>query len=141
MAQMPLALEAENVTVNFSGNRALNSVHLSVGAGSVVGLVGENGAGKSTLLNVLSGVIKPDSGRIRVAGQLADLRTPREASDAGIFRVYQEPTLIGQLSVAENLVLGLDRRFRRGPLVARKRMVSAGSETGDWITSNDESVQ
>jgi ribose transport system ATP-binding protein len=124
MAQKSPVLRAEDVTVSFSGNLALDSVSITVGTGSLVGLVGENGAGKSTLLNVLSGTIRPDRGRIWVHGQRTEVRTPQDATRAGIFRVHQEPALIGQLSVAENLVLGLDRQFRRGPVILRKRMTS-----------------
>lgn len=122
MVQTSPALIVEDLTVSFSGNPALTSVSFSVPAGSTVGLVGENGAGKSTLLNVLSGTILPDRGRIFIHGKAVELRTPHDATDVGIFRVHQEQALIGQLTVAENLVLGLDRLFRTGPLVARKRM-------------------
>lgn len=115
-------LEVSDVTVSFSGNLALDAVSLSLQLGSFLGLVGENGAGKSTLLNVLSGTLKPDHGRIMVHGQEVHLNSPHDATRAGIFRVHQEQALIGQLTVAENLVLGFDKRFRRGPLIATDRL-------------------
>ena len=93
MAQMPLALEVEDVTVSFSGNRALNSVHLSVGAGSVVGLVGENGAGKSTLIKCLAGVYQPDGGQVFVDGNPLRPHTAAQAEALGIATVHQESNL------------------------------------------------
>ena len=103
MAENSPALVAEDLTVSFSGNLALESVSICVEAGSLVGLVGENGAGKSTLLNVLSGIIWPDSGRVFVHGKEVKLRTPRDATTAGIFRVHQEQALIGQLRARDEL--------------------------------------
>ena len=133
MVQLVEALQTVDLTVSFSGNVALNSVDILVAAGGLVGLVGENGARKSTLLNVLSGIIWPDRGRTLVHGKMVELRTPRDAINAGIFRVHQEQALIGRLTVAENLVLGLDRQFRLGPVVARQRMKSHAQKVLDEL--------
>lgn len=124
MERVPEALRATEVTVSYSGNLALDAVNVSVPAGAHVALLGENGAGKSTLLNVLSGIVKPDRGHIEVHGRHVELRSPHDATAAGIFRVHQEPSLIGQLTVAENLVLGLDRNFRNGPVISRRRVLA-----------------
>jgi ribose transport system ATP-binding protein len=68
--------------------------------------VGENGAGKSTLLNILSGVVRPDAGAVRVAGREVALPDPRAAQALGIGTVFQELSLVGGVGVAENVLLG-----------------------------------
>ena len=85
---------------------ALRGVSLSVGAGEVLGLVGENGAGKSTLIRVVSGAERPDGGRIEFDGEPAAFDSPAEARRRGIAVIHQELSLIPQLSVRENLFLG-----------------------------------
>jgi L-arabinose transport system ATP-binding protein len=122
-AAPPLQMEA--VTVRFPGVLALDRASLEVRAGEVHGLMGENGAGKSTILKVLSGVHRPDAGRIRLDGEVRDFADPRAALVAGIAVIHQELHLVPELTVAENLLLGhfpnrhgvIDRRA----LVARAR--------------------
>jgi simple sugar transport system ATP-binding protein len=82
--------------------------HVSVRAysGHVLALVGENGAGKSTLMNVLSGLLQPDEGEIRIKGEVVRFRSPRDGIEAGIGMVHQHFMLIPPLTVAENVVLG-----------------------------------
>ena len=96
---------------------ALDDVELSIAPGEVVALAGENGSGKSTLAKLLAGVLRPDRGELVVDGQPCEFAGPREALDAGIALVAQEPTAVPQLSVAENVLLGdirnPRRRFRR----------------------------
>jgi ribose transport system ATP-binding protein len=116
------AIEATGLSVSFNGHPALRAVDLTVPVGGIVGIVGENGAGKSTLLNVLSGVVIPDRGELANHGIPLELRRPSDASAAGIFRIHQEQALLGQWTVAENLVLGATDRFRRGPFLARSRI-------------------
>lgn len=108
-------LELVNVSKAFPGVQALDDVSFTVRKHEVVGLVGENGAGKSTLLKILSGVYQPDSGEIRVNGELRQLRSPRDAVRLGIGIVHQEQSLIPAISVAENILLGLENEgVRRG---------------------------
>ena len=77
-------------------------------AGEIHALLGENGAGKSTLMNILSGLYRPDEGEIVVHGEPVDFRSPRDAIAAGIGMVHQHFMLVETLTVAENVILGLD---------------------------------
>lgn len=99
-------LEVEGVSKYFGAVRALHNVSLSVAEGEVIGLVGDNGAGKSTLVNVLSGVIKPDHGRLAIRGEEVTFVTPGEARERGIETVFQNLSLIPTLDVGANIFLG-----------------------------------
>jgi ABC-type sugar transport system ATPase subunit len=101
-----LSLEVSHVTKRYGGQAALRDVSFSIGAGQVLAVCGENGAGKSTLMNILSGVRRPDEGEILIDGVAARLDTPQAAFRYGIHTVYQELSLLGPLSVTENLLLG-----------------------------------
>ncbi|MDT7662532.1 MAG: ribose transport system ATP-binding protein [Pseudonocardiales bacterium] len=107
-------LELRGVTKRFPGVVALDDVSIEVRPHEVVGLIGENGAGKSTLLKILSGVYQQDEGELLVRGEPARFRGPREAARAGIGIVHQEQSLVGSVSVAENLLLGAEGRSVRG---------------------------
>ncbi|WP_406416840.1 sugar ABC transporter ATP-binding protein [Streptomyces sp. NBC_00842] len=98
-------LECDGIVKVFPGVRALDSVGLRLTAGSVHALLGENGAGKSTLIKVLTGVHTPDGGRLLRNGEEIHLRSPLEATRAGIGVVHQERNLIPGFSVAENITL------------------------------------
>ncbi|SFU96886.1 sugar ABC transporter ATP-binding protein [Pseudoduganella namucuonensis] len=99
-------LRVERVSKRYAGVRALDEVTLELRAGEVVGLVGANGAGKSTLLKVMAGLCQPDSGRIVLRGRELALRDRAAAAAAGIGMVFQEQSLLPNLSVAENIMLG-----------------------------------
>jgi ABC-type sugar transport system ATPase subunit len=98
----------ENIGKTFPGVRALHGVSLAIGAGEVLGLVGENGAGKSTLVKILGGVYAHGTftGEVLVGGAPRQFRSTRDARAAGIATVHQELALIPHMSVAENLLLG-----------------------------------
>lgn len=100
------ALHAVGLHKRFGGVHALRDARLTVGAGEVHALVGANGSGKSTLLGILSGQLIPDSGEVIVGGAPLALGRPAASADAGIAIVTQETTLVPQLSVAENVMLG-----------------------------------
>ena len=89
-------LSVEGISRSFSGIPVLREVTFAVGAGRVVGLVGENGAGKSTLMNILGGNLTPDSGRLQLAGICYAPRRPTDATRAGIAFVHQELNLSEQ---------------------------------------------
>lgn len=104
MTTEPL-LDANGIAKNFGTVVALRSASLRVEAGEIHALLGANGAGKSTLVKAMSGVHRPDAGSIRVYGELFDIRTPRVADGAGLGTVFQDPALIPDLTVFENLRL------------------------------------
>jgi len=95
----------------FDTTRVLDDVSIEVFAGEIVGLIGENGAGKSTLMDIMCGVLEPTDGVVRIDGEDVALGTLIDGAERGIFRVFQEQSLIGRLSVAVNLCLGAEDRF------------------------------
>jgi ribose transport system ATP-binding protein len=105
MAAAPI-LELAGIRKAYPGVVALHGVSLSVGAGEVVGLVGENGAGKSTLMKVLGGVVAPDAGVIRTGGVERHALSVPDALAAGIAFVHQELNLFENLDVAANVLIG-----------------------------------
>ncbi len=110
---MPI-VEAERLEKSYGGVRALDAASFSAEPGEVHALVGENGAGKSTLIKALGGRVRPDGGRIRLHGQDVRLSGPPDAHALGAWTVFQELTLLGGMTVAENLLLGREPRTRSG---------------------------
>ena len=113
-------LEVRGASKAFPGVRALDGVDFTLRAGEIHALLGENGAGKSTLINLLTGALPRDGGTIAVEGVAIEPRGPAEARAAGIGAVYQEASLLPNLSVAETLYLG--RQPVRFGLVRRTQM-------------------
>jgi len=107
-------LEVTDVVKEFVGVRALDGVSFAVRPGEVHALVGENGAGKSTLIKVLTGVHRPDSGEVRLRGEVVSFDRPVRAQEAGISTIYQEVNLVPLISVAANVFLGREPRTRFG---------------------------
>jgi L-arabinose transport system ATP-binding protein len=99
-------LKVEHLSKAFGVVQALSDVSLGFRAGEVLGLVGENGAGKSTLMRLLEGVFPPDEGTILVDGAPKIFREPKEAHAAGIRVIHQEPDIVPDLTVAENIFVG-----------------------------------
>ncbi len=99
-------LDATGVAKRFGAVQALKNASLQVGRGQVVALMGANGAGKSTFVKILTGVLKPDAGHVRIKGRDSTVANPAGARKWGLVPVYQEPSLIPDLSVADNLRLG-----------------------------------
>jgi ABC-type branched-subunit amino acid transport system ATPase component len=106
------ALEAEGVTVRFGGLSALTDVSIEVKPGRIAGLVGPNGAGKSTLLGVLSGLLRPNSGRVRLHGEDVTNSSPRARASKGLARTFQQPELFMGLTVREHLILAYRARVQ-----------------------------
>jgi ABC-type sugar transport system ATPase subunit len=98
--------KVEQISKQFDGVHALTEVDAEFSAGEIHALVGENGAGKSTLVKIMAGFHAPDSGALFLNGEEVTFATPRDAIDASIAVVYQEPSLVPMLTVEENLVLG-----------------------------------
>lgn len=118
-------LSVENVSKSFAGVTVLREVSFDVRAGEVLALVGENGAGKSTALSLITGLLTPDSGTIRYAGEPVRAWSPHRARAAGVASVHQELSLNPYQSVAENVFLGAwptrHGLVRHRDLVARSR--------------------
>src|SRR5579885_900554 len=99
-------LEARGIAKRFGSVVALEGVDFELYPGEICALIGDNGAGKSTLIKILSGAMRPDTGTIRLRGQVVDFHSPRDARAAGIETVYQDLALAPDLDVAANLFLG-----------------------------------
>jgi ABC-type sugar transport system ATPase subunit len=112
-------LSAEGVGKRYGASVVLEDVSLEVPAGEIHAIVGENGAGKSTLLGIMAGLIRPDSGELRLGGKATGARGIRRGTDVAM--VQQELALCGDRSVAENVFLGSEPR-RLGALVRRREM-------------------
>jgi ribose transport system ATP-binding protein len=116
-----------DVDKHFPGVHALKRVSIDVRRGEVVGLIGENGAGKSTLMKILSGVYQPDSGRILINGKPTRLLSAADANSKGIGMVFQEQSLLTNLTVGENIYLGNEAQFTRFGLVNWKALYAAAA--------------
>jgi len=102
-------LQLQNVSKSFGAVRALSGVSFSLRPGEVHALLGENGAGKSTLIKVITGAHQPDDGSIEIGGELVHRLNPASAHALGVAAIYQQPALFPDLSVAENIALGLEK--------------------------------
>jgi rhamnose transport system ATP-binding protein len=116
-------LRLSGVSKSFGAVRALRDVSFELLAGEVHALVGENGAGKSTLIRIVTGAHRADAGLVEVSGQALDRADPLRARALGITPIYQQPALFPDLSVTENLALGLEppEAWRRIDWRARRR--------------------
>ncbi len=122
------------VSKRYGGVRALENADLEVEAGQIHAILGENGAGKSTLIKIMSGVVTPDEGSMTLAGQNVSFPSPAAANAAGIVCIFQELSLIPDLSVADNIVISnpptkfgmIDRAAQRK--IAEQALARAGAE-------------
>jgi branched-chain amino acid transport system permease protein len=105
-------LSFRNVVMQFSGLKALNNVNLSVRRGTIHGLIGPNGSGKSTMMNVLTGIYAPTSGEIEYRGEPIAGRTSSAIALLGIARTFQNVQLFGEMTVLENVLVGLHHTFK-----------------------------
>ena len=124
------AVELVGITKAFPGVLANDAISLTVRRGEVHCLLGENGAGKSTLMNILAGMIRPDAGEIRLEGRQVDIHSPKHAIELGIGMVYQHTSLVPQLTVLENLMLGEGEGIRLNASAARARLADLGGSIG-----------
>jgi simple sugar transport system ATP-binding protein len=109
-------LEADGISKYYGNVVALSDISMHVNAGEVTCILGDNGAGKSTFIKVLSGVHKPDEGRLRVDGEEVHFGSPRDARAKGIATVYQDLAMVPLMSVWRNFFLGAEPRKGLGPL-------------------------
>ncbi len=118
-------LQLSGITKRFPGIIANDGIDLTVAAGEIHAVLGENGAGKSTLVKIVYGIVRPDAGTIRWNGEAVVVDSPAKARALGIGMVFQQFSLFETLTVAENIVLGLERSRRGRELDARIRETSA----------------
>ncbi|MEP7453389.1 sugar ABC transporter ATP-binding protein [Phyllobacterium sp. SB3] len=117
--------ELRKVEKNFPNVRALKGIDFRIERGEIIGLVGENGAGKSTLMKIIYGAYQHDGGEVLIDGKAVRFENPRQAMQKGIGMVFQEQSLIGNLSVMENIFLGFEQQFVRFGVVNWKKMAAA----------------
>jgi ribose transport system ATP-binding protein len=129
------ALEVRGLRKTYPGVTALDGVDFHVRQNEVLGLAGENGAGKSTLLKALVGLVRPDEGEIYVRGERVRLRSVVEAAGHGIGMVFQEQSLVPNLTAAENIVLGSEGRGVRRGIYRWETMRKLAQEQLDKIGS------
>jgi len=119
-------LEFRNISKTFPGVKALDDVSLDLNPGEVHVVVGENGAGKSTMMKIISGVYAPDRGELLLDDIPLGRNTPKIAEQHGIAMIYQELSIVPELSVMENIFLG--HEIRHGILIDRKAMDKRAEE-------------
>ena len=114
-------LRATDISKSYAGVHALKSASLELRVGEVHALIGENGAGKSTLIKIITGAVQPDGGEIKLNGQTITHNSPRLSKSLGIAAIYQQPALFPELTVAENIALGLEQAGLWGRIDWRRR--------------------
>jgi simple sugar transport system ATP-binding protein len=140
-------IDCRGIEKRYAGVQALKNVSLTIGAGEIVGLVGDNGAGKSTLIKILSGFHPPDRGEIRIGGQRVTMRNPKDAMRLGIETIYQYNSMVPTMTIARNLFIGREPKrwslFGFGALDAprmRREAVSAIADVDLHLRSPDALV-
>jgi ribose transport system ATP-binding protein len=131
---IPPLFQMEGVSKRYGGVRALEKADLAVASGRIHAILGENGAGKSTLIKIIAGVVAPDEGRMIMDGADISFSSPAQAAAAGVASVFQELSLIPDLSVADNIAITrppsrfglIDRRGQR--IIAEEALARAGAE-------------
>ncbi|HWM33734.1 MAG TPA: ABC transporter ATP-binding protein [Pseudolysinimonas sp.] len=113
-----MAIEAEQVGVRFGGVHALDDVSLTVSPGDVLGVIGPNGSGKTTLLNCLSGFYRPSTGSISIDGTGTAGASPAQFRARGVVRTFQNLRVYDELSVLENVLLGMHHELSGGSLMS-----------------------
>ncbi len=109
---MATALHVEGLSKSFGGVRAVNDVSLTVEAGQVLGLIGPNGAGKTTMLNLITGLVRPDRGRITLFGEDITTAPPHALASKGLARAFQGAVAYHEMTVRGNLRVALEARRR-----------------------------
>ena len=126
-----LLLEVRHMNKSFGPTRALKDVDIKVYRGEIRGLIGENGSGKSTVSSIVAGIQKADSGEMFFKGQPHKPATMLDAMKSGVGMIVQEAGTVLNISVAENIFIGKENRFRKGPFIDRKAMERAGVGVAD----------
>ena len=122
MNELKYSLKMEGINKSFYGVQVLHDIHFLLKPGEIHALVGENGAGKSTLMKILSGIYKADSGNIKIGGKPVHIQTPLDARKAGICIVHQELCMAGNMSVTDNIFLGMEMVHGNSGFIDKKKM-------------------
>jgi len=115
-------IETLALSKRFGPTVALHEVDLKVYGGQIIGLIGENGSGKSTISSIIAGMLPATSGSMRYKGDPHAPRTMIEAGDVGIGMIVQEQGYVAGISIARNIFLGVEKRFRKVGFISRKAM-------------------
>jgi ABC-type branched-subunit amino acid transport system ATPase component len=126
-------LEARQIVKRFGGLTALNGLDFSLEEGTIVGLIGPNGAGKTTFFNMITGLYRPSSGRLVFAGRDITGRRPNRIARLGISRTFQTIRLFGNMTVLENVLVGMNCRLRASWLGAILRP--------PWVRREEQQAQ
>jgi ABC-type branched-subunit amino acid transport system ATPase component len=121
-------LVLNSVAHSFGGLQVLRDVNLAVPTGRITGLIGPNGSGKTTCFNIISGFLRPRSGRVTLEGQDITLNTVQQRSRAGLVRTFQTPQVFQQMTVLENLMVGRYKTTEAGVLQTISRTPAARAE-------------
>jgi branched-chain amino acid transport system ATP-binding protein len=121
-------LEVENIRRTFGGLVAVDGVSFKVSAGQIKAVIGPNGAGKTTLFNIISGLLKPETGRVVFKDRPLTGLKPYQVARAGVSRTFQNPSLFFQLTVLENVMVGRHGRTRRDFLACGLRLPGQARE-------------
>lgn len=114
-------LQLKNIMKAYDANVALKDAGFTVYPGEVHALMGANGAGKSTMIKIIAGVHAPNSGEIILNGEKVSFSNPKDALRKGVAVVYQELSLVPDLTVSENIAISADNVSKRGSTTGRKR--------------------
>ncbi|MCC2595852.1 ABC transporter ATP-binding protein [Pusillimonas sp. MFBS29] len=133
---MSAVLEVKELSKRFGGLLATNNVSFTTERGEIVGVIGPNGAGKSTLFNLITGTIKPSSGRVSFYGEDITGCTPEQAAQRGLIRTFQSATVFKEKTVRDNLRIGMqfNRLGRPFQLLDRARVKEFRSDAGRMAT-------
>lgn len=124
-------LEVKNLTKNFGGLTAVGGVSMELDKGELVGLIGPNGAGKTTLFNLLTGVYEPSEGTVTLDGHLLNGKKPYKIAAAGLGRTFQNIRLFKNLSVLDNVLIGLSNHHKPNLLSSFLRLPKFYSSEAD----------
>ena len=122
--ELDILLEAKKINKNFGNFTANKDIDISILKGEIHALLGENGAGKSTLVKILYGILKPESGTIKINNKETIISSPNIARKNGIGMVFQHFSLFPALTVAENILIALDNKIRFKDLISKIKELS-----------------
>lgn len=115
-------LEVKNLGISFGGLRAVDEFDVTIEKGQLYGLIGPNGAGKTTIFNLLTGVYKPDEGKVLLAGENITGKSTIEINHAGVARTFQNIRLFKELSVLDNVKVGLHNQYHYSTVTGLLRL-------------------